>query len=819
VAEENVHIHAEMDDEVSHALGKARNAAEEADVALSSLGRGAARAGSEMDRGMSKGARATNRARDAAGRFIPVGKAAGSTAAGAGRKAGEGSIGWDEWAKKADKASRAAGGLSAMMMVIKFGTLIAGGQAAIGMLMSLAAGAVMAVGALSPMVGVVGALGPGLALMAATMGLMKISGEDIKALFVPLGNEFKAMRYDITQGLVPGIQEFTQIVKNGLIPAIKGGLVGFAHTIGDATVKFGAMISTGRNSREIGVIFNGLRPIVLLLAGSLGRLVGVFLNLAMAALPMTTSMAEGLDRVTVRLEAWSQRMTDSGRAQAWMTRSWELMKSAGRTLWNVLVGLYNIFRLAGQVGREEFAGGMGEGAKRFREWTESAKGTATILQFFRDSAPILRETGNILMTIGRGLAHMGAQKGLADLLHKVNTELLPALGASLKNFMGDGGMGPALVDMFTALFTVLSNVPLGGMTIIIQSLATLIWGIAWLIDHVPGLGPAIGLFLTMWTVAGAAFKVASIGFRAMGWITDLAGPTKDLTIAQKSLKLVFDGVSWAVRGVGEAVVWAIRGIGLAIATNPVGAIIVGILLLVGILTWAYFKFQWFRDFVDMVFHGIADGAVWLGKAIAQPFIDLWNGIKWIINLIIGAWNSFPSFTVPEWIPGVGGKVFALPKIPLLAEGGTINYRTAIVGEQGPEAIVKDGRLLGMVGLDGPELRTDLPVGGYVVPNPATLARSNLSLPSSVADAVSSVLPNYAALLDHNSAPGPAVNVDIDTGATEVVDAIHELAEAITHSRPAPATSPDLSGLVKAITSRDRRDAIAARYHYTTGGRL
>jgi hypothetical protein len=818
VAEEDVHIHMGADDEVSDALNKVDRAAEEADHALAGLGRTGQRAGTEMAAGMNKSQRSTNQARNAAGRFVPAANAAGSAAAGAGAKAGAGASGFDKWGKAADRASRKVGGLSAMTMLIKWGSLITGGVAVIGMLTALAAGAVMAVGALAPMVGVVGALGPAMALMAASTALMKISGEDVKALLRPLGNEFKAMRYEITQALVPGIQQFNAEIKSGLIPTLKTGLVGFAGTVGDAAVKFGAMVSTTRSARMIGVLFNGLRPIVLLLAGALARIVNIFINLAVAALPMTTSMAEGLDRVTTKLEAWSQRMVDSGKAQAWMMRSWDLMKSAGRTLRDFLIGLYNIFRLAGQVARDEFGGGMSDAAAKFRAWTTSAKGSQEILQFFHDSVPALRETNLLIGAILRGLGGLANNPALAPLIAQIRTELLPALGEAIHSFSGTGGFGPAIVDAFTALFTVIAGIPMGGLTAVIQGLAGLIWGVAWLIDHVPGLGTALGMLLGFWTVAGAAFKVAGVGLKAFGWVTGAIEGTGKLSLAQKTLGWALNGVGPLLTSVGAGL--RIFGLAMWAALGPVGLIMLAILALGALFVWAYLKFDWFRNGVWTVINAVLGAFVWLAKAAAAPFIELWNIIKGAYNLIAKGWNLIPSIHVPDWVPFVGGKDFSLPKMPMLAEGGMIEYGMAIVGEQGPEALVKGGKLLGMVGMGGPELRTDLPRGGYVVPNPGTLARmGSVDLPSSVLDAVSSALPGYGAVLGRNAAPSaPGVHVDVDTGSGEVVDAIRELAAVMASRSTGSPQSVDTAAIVRELRKGDTRSAIAARYTYQTGRR-
>jgi hypothetical protein len=47
-----------------------------------------------------------------------------------------------------------------------------------------------------------------------------------------------------------------------------------------------------------------------------------------------------------------------------------------------------------------------------------------------------------------------------------------------------------------------------------------------------------------------------------------------------------------------------------------------------------------------------------------------------------------SFKIPGWVPGLGGKGFDVPEIPMLADGGIVNSPTlALIGEAGPEAVV------------------------------------------------------------------------------------------------------------------------------------
>ncbi len=82
------------------------------------------------------------------------------------------------------------------------------------------------------------------------------------------------------------------------------------------------------------------------------------------------------------------------------------------------------------------------------------------------------------------------------------------------------------------------------------------------------------------------------------------------------------------------------------------------------------------------------------NAIGAPF-------KTAFNSVAGWWNSSVgkiSFTVPDWVPGVGGKGWSIPKIPLLAQGGVVTAATlAVVGEGSePEAVLPLSKLDAML---------------------------------------------------------------------------------------------------------------------------
>ena len=94
--------------------------------------------------------------------------------------------------------------------------------------------------------------------------------------------------------------------------------------------------------------------------------------------------------------------------------------------------------------------------------------------------------------------------------------------------------------------------------------------------------------------------------------------------------------------------------------------------------------------------------VWkdLGTFFSNLWSGIWGTIKGFVNLILGGVNAIIAglnkikFSLPSWIPGVGGKSFGIniPTVPLLAEGGIVNKPTlAMIGEKGPEAVVPLGK--------------------------------------------------------------------------------------------------------------------------------
>lgn len=128
-----------------------------------------------------------------------------------------------------------------------------------------------------------------------------------------------------------------------------------------------------------------------------------------------------------------------------------------------------------------------------------------------------------------------------------------------------------------------------------------------------------------------------------------------------------------------------------LAMNPIGLIVIALAALVAGLVLAYHKFEGFRNIVDSVFSFIKNG-VKAGIDGITTYLQFVLGIyKGIFNAIASLWNNTfgkLSFKVPTWVPGIGGKGFDVPDIPMLAEGGIVTQPTlALIGERGAEAVI------------------------------------------------------------------------------------------------------------------------------------
>lgn len=160
------------------------------------------------------------------------------------------------------------------------------------------------------------------------------------------------------------------------------------------------------------------------------------------------------------------------------------------------------------------------------------------------------------------------------------------------------------------------------------------------------------------------------------------------------LQKIYPEVVRVVNNIVETIGAMVKNIAKAIS-GVVTAVKGIIQFITGVFTGDW-KRAW--EGVKNIFKGIFDSLVNVIKVPLNLIIGAINGmisgIVTGVNTAIKAINRL-SFTVPDWVPGIGGEKFGFsikemtaPKIPQLAEGGIVTAATKLIaGERGREAIL------------------------------------------------------------------------------------------------------------------------------------
>lgn len=238
-------------------------------------------------------------------------------------------------------------------------------------------------------------------------------------------------------------------------------------------------------------------------------------------------------------------------------------------------------------------------------------------------------------------------------------------------------------------------------------------------DLVDGLAGAFGVSLGPTVEYARAFGDMAGGFTATlgpamesisGKLGKLSAVTKVQTMAQAGLNAVMNA-------------------------NPIFLVVAGLAALTAAFIIAYKKSETFRAIVDGAMGGVKKAVGSMVDAVDGFFETLMDGFRQVgtvsknvagaliapyrlaFNGIAGLWNGTVgklSFKVPSFVPGLGGKGWDVPDIPMLAKGGVATRGQAhIVGEAGPELFVPGmtGTVIPNNALGGGSTRIEIVIPG------------------------------------------------------------------------------------------------------------
>jgi hypothetical protein len=187
-------------------------------------------------------------------------------------------------------------------------------------------------------------------------------------------------------------------------------------------------------------------------------------------------------------------------------------------------------------------------------------------------------------------------------------------------------------------------------------------------------------------------------------VTDLlmlANTALNLSTIQSTASMAASKVamvaSAAATGIWTAAQWLLN---VALTANPIGLVILGISALIGIVILIATKTTWFQDAWKVAWSGIKSAASSVGEwfsgtlwpmiksvfdkitglpgKVGQAFSSIAESVSrpyiYAFNAISRAWNNTVgklSWTVPGWIPEIGGNRISAPKLPTFHTGGIV----------------------------------------------------------------------------------------------------------------------------------------------------
>lgn len=196
--------------------------------------------------------------------------------------------------------------------------------------------------------------------------------------------------------------------------------------------------------------------------------------------------------------------------------------------------------------------------------------------------------------------------------------------------------------------------------------------------------------------AGSAFGVLADVLPTVGtWIGKVVTSLSEFTawaIRNRETIGAWISVLTPVVGVFLAVVAVIK-VWIAVQTllnvvltlNPIGLIVIAVAALIAIIVLIATKTTFFQTLWETAWGGIKKAALnvweWLKKLpemIGNTFARIADFItapfRAAFNFIATAWNNTIgklSWTVPSWVPGVGGNTISAPQLPKFHQGGVM----------------------------------------------------------------------------------------------------------------------------------------------------
>lgn len=339
------------------------------------------------------------------------------------------------------------------------------------------------IGALSPLVGLLGAVPGSLAAALQGLGVAKLAtsgiSDAVKNAFSPASAEqakkfaesmklldpaarsfvrslakFKApmkeMRTSVQNALLPSLTRLMQTFR-AYMPMVNQAMTATARVLARNVAGFSRYFREASTQEKVSKILATNAEVVGKFAGIARAGLGVLLDIMVAAAPMLTRMADDALKFMQNLEFKSGR--GNGLTE-WFDTAYEVFKKVLKITADISMALYNIGKIGVPLGTAMGDTWM-DAAKKFRHFTESAKGIERIKQWFDEMKPVIYETGRLLGAIVMGLAGLAIDKTVIDTLRSLRTDTLPTILEMVK--MVSGRFIPAMAKMVGSILNIMTS--------------------------------------------------------------------------------------------------------------------------------------------------------------------------------------------------------------------------------------------------------------------------------------------------------------------------------------------------------------------------
>lgn len=373
----------------------------------------------------------------------------------------------------------------------------------------------------------------------------------------------------------------------------------------------------------------------------------------------------------------------------------------------VLGVLEKEFGMTGRVARSEFRSAVNDADGDLHTMLDTLGISQDTLADYQgavaDSSDVIAEQADIYADSRTSM--QGYQSRLEDLMfeHGALFESASALAPALI------AVGPATKGVSMAMRGASAAFGLAGKAF--MKMSAIVMANPWVLI-IAGVVALVALIITNWDtivefLTGVWEWIKDAGAAVWEWLQDKVGAALDfiwqlflnwslpgLIIKHwDTIKRVFSAALDFVTGlIGGAASWISDRVTAIVGffREIPGRIRSALSTLFDIVTWPY------RTAFGFVSDRIRDAKGWFSDIpghISSVFSGLFNIITWpfrtAFNAVAGFWNSTLGrigFTVPSWVPAIGGNEWRIPQIPTLHSGG--RFRAPTPGGEGL-AILRD----------------------------------------------------------------------------------------------------------------------------------